>query len=184
MRKFILFFLLLFSIYPVLKGQDFPSPPPGKAQVIFARPTITAFVVRFRLFDSSRYLGLIGAGGYLSYDFSPGKHIFWGQAKNRDFLEADLLPDKVYLITVEPMMGGLQARIKLLPFDPEYKKAEKVKQNFIKIMSRGKQQKADSQENIEQQAQLDQAIDKGLRRYQKLKSKHRSITQLTQDMHL
>ena len=183
MRKFAFLFLLAGVICTAAGAQEQPSPHSGKALVIFERPPLTAFAVQFRLFDSTKYLGLISAGGHLVYECPPGKKLFWALSENRDFLEADLEAGQVYLIQALVQAGAVKARVKLQPYDPKGKRAEKIKQQFIKRINKGKEKKADAITEGTNQQMIDHAISRGMERYQKLKGKNKKITQLTADMH-
>ncbi|UAY53977.1 hypothetical protein [Arachidicoccus terrestris] len=183
MRKFAFLFFLAGIICTAAGAQELPSPHPGKALVIFERPPVTAFAVQFRLFDSTKYLGLISAGGHLVYECTPGKKLFWALSENRDFLEADLEANQVYLIQTLVQAGAVKARVKLQPYDPKDKRAEKIKRQFIKRIDKGKEKKAETITEGTNQKVIGQAINRGMERYQKLKDKNKKITRLAADMH-
>lgn len=183
MRIFKLLLCMLSFICTLASAQQLPAPAAGKALVIFERPPVAALAVQIRLFDSSKYMGLIGAGGHLVYECAPGKKLFWATAENRDFLEADLAAGQVYLVQALATPGAMQARVKLLPYDPKNKRAEKIKQQFIKRIDKGKEKKADPSMDDRNEAVISEAVTHGLQRYSTLKEKNKKITQLTADMH-
>jgi len=188
MRKlFFLTFLFVISLNlcnNAAKAQNLPRPASGKTMVIFERPPLTAMAVQIRLFDSSTYIGLMGAGGHLVYECSPGKKLFWATAENRDFMEADLAADQVYLVQVEAVAGALTARVKLQPYNPTNKRADKVKKQFAKRIDKGREKKIGAALGDQTPDRTRQIIENGLQRYQTLKQKNKKITQITTDMHI
>ena len=184
MRKLLLITLLLSIAGTYVNAQQFPKPSPGKSLVIFERPPLTAIAIQFRLFDSTRFIGIMGAGNHLVYECDPGKRLFWGTSENRDFLEADLSPDQVYLVGVAVEPGALTARVAFVPFDPNSKRAEKIKNQFLKRLDKGKEKKIGTTLSDQNPAQTQSSVENGLQRYQTLKSKNKKIKQLTQEMHI
>ena len=109
------------------------------------------------------------------YETDPGKHIFWAVSENRDFVEADLEPNSVYVLNAQGQMGAFIASVSLSPLNP----AEFVdKRTFYQVVKGGKKQiytpvTDDKSENI----------NKGLARYNELKSKDSKLIKvLTSDM--
>lgn len=184
MRKHLLLCCLTAILLNMESAQDLPRPAAGKSLVIFERPPVTALAVQIRLFDSTTYIGLMGAGGHLIYECTPGIKLFWATAENRDFMQADLAPDQVYLVQILAVTGALQARVKLQPYNPTKKNAEKIKKQFIKRIDKGKEKKIGATLADETPERTEQAIQNGMERYQTLKDKEKKITQLTADMHI
>jgi hypothetical protein len=61
----------------------------------------------------------------LVYETEPGDHVFWVTSENRDFVEATLRPNKIYIIEVRPTVGAFKAALKLFPLandDPKHRK--------------------------------------------------------------
>jgi hypothetical protein len=131
-RSFRPFLPLLFLAFTSL-AQDgratgtAPVPAAGKALVVFFRPaTGTAFLdgARHTLFvvrDSQDPLpiGIGGGGSKVAYQADPGKHLFMVIGETADFMEAELLPDSTYHVTVAVAAGAWRARYQLRPTDAQ-----------------------------------------------------------------
>lgn len=104
----VLAFLLLFSSAQ-LQAQSLATPSEGKALVYFIRSAGTGALVNFKYFDGEKYLGKFSGMNYFLYECDPGEHVFWVTSENRQFIEADLLPNKVYMVEVIPTTGAIKA---------------------------------------------------------------------------
>ena len=98
-----------------VKNDDKPldearRPSPGKVLVYFARPQIMGAAVKVKLFADGEFLGIISSEGYVPWEGEPGKHEFIVAAENAGFLEAELMPDKIYFVQVAIHMGAMKAR--------------------------------------------------------------------------
>jgi hypothetical protein len=96
-------------------------------------------------------------------------------AENREFLEASLEADQVYLIEVRPTIGAFKAAVKVLPIDPnDAKTVDKVKKTV------GKKQPVsmDNSTFADEAESLDFYIQNGMKKYQTDKTKGKSITRL------
>ncbi len=78
-------------------AQSLATPAEGKSLVYFVRSSGTGALVNFKYFDGESYLGKFAGLNYFILECDPGKHVFWVTSENRDFVEAELLPDKVIL---------------------------------------------------------------------------------------
>ena len=166
-------------------AQDLPTPAPGKSLIIFMGPSPGALVgllLKFEYFDSTQYLGKIGPAQYLAYECNPGRHLFWGEGGSQDFLEADLAADQVYIVNASATGYMGATNIKLLPFDPNGKKADKKRDLYIRQIVRRKEVKIDS--GIEVPKWILRSIDVAMRNYARKKAKNRRISVLTADMHI
>src|SRR5690606_12748310 len=139
-------------------------PAKGKSLILFQRPPVTGFAVQFKLYDSANYLGILSAGGHLNYECEPGKKIFWATAENRDFLEADLAPDQVYLAVVQVVPGFVSGRVMFVPYDPARKRADKFLKNFAKRINKGTEKKIGSTLVDPTPEQTQSSIENGLER--------------------
>ena len=125
MKKIIPFLLLIFSING--HAQELKKPSEGMAMVYFTRSEAMGFLINFKYFDGEKYLGKFNYGKYLAYECDPGQHLFWAKSENSDFVEAELEPNKIYILDSQPQMGAFKAGVKLIPFnnDPTFYKNEK-----------------------------------------------------------
>ncbi len=89
---------------------DARRPAPGKALIYFARPQTMGFAVKVKLYADGRFAGLIMSKTYIPIEVDPGKHEFIVQAENAGFLEAEVAPDRIYLVQVAIHMGAMKAR--------------------------------------------------------------------------
>jgi len=185
MRTFSLLLSLcsLFLLSPIF-AQELPTPTPGKALVIFTRPPLEAPVIQFQYFDGEQFLGKIGPGSYLTYECDPGKHLLWGKSENRDYLEANLEADRIYIVNTEVRTGAIQARIILAPFDPNGKNAEKEKERLIKRISKKKEKRFDPAAIKKSDHWMKATINQGMADYERMKKKEKKIDVLTADMHI
>lgn len=99
-------------------GPDFGMPTPGKSKVIFIRPGHVAYAVHFAVHDGGRLIGESSSSEYFSYECDPGHHVFSSSMDNLWYLDADLLPDRIYYVRVEPTIGWWVAGVKLSPLYP------------------------------------------------------------------
>ncbi len=98
-------------------------PAPGMSRVVFIRPGSFGFAIGINVFDGTKVVGHCRSNSYFQYDCSPGKHVFAAGKENFTFLEAELLPDRIYYIKVSPSMGMWTARTNLRSLYPGCKGA-------------------------------------------------------------
>lgn len=177
----VLFAVLLsgfvFSQDKYLRGiQPFQKPSEGKALVYIIRSGAGAFL-NFRAYKDDKFLGVLSAEEYLVIECEPGEHLFWTVSENRDYVEASLKQDKVYVLNIEGQMGTFIASVSLKPLNPNKKSdkrlfSRKVRNSHIVVYDESKITD-DKSENI----------TKGLEKHQELKKKSSSkILKLTPDM--
>lgn len=94
------------------------KPAPGKSMVVFIRPGSYAYAIGINVFDGTKVVGHCRSNSYFQYECSPGKHIFGGAKENFAFVEADLLPDRIYYVKVAPSMGWWSSRVNMWPLYP------------------------------------------------------------------
>lgn len=107
------------------------APAPGKAAVVFLRPSGMGFGVQSSVFEvkdnQSLLVGILAAKAKVAYQVDPGKRLFMAIGESADFMTAELLPDRTYYVLVEPRMGLWKARFGLKPVgakeldSPEFK---------------------------------------------------------------
>lgn len=94
---------------PVTKAE------PGKALVVFLRPSALGSAIQATLYDNDAYIGTIASGTQIAYQATPGEHMFMVVSEAADFMKADLEAGKIYYAVVTARMGAWKARFSLLP---------------------------------------------------------------------
>jgi len=89
---------------------DARRPAPGKALIYFVRTQVAGFAIKFKLFADGKFVGLIMSKTYIPVEVDPGKHEFVTEAENAGFLEAEVAPDKIYVVQVSSHMGAWKSR--------------------------------------------------------------------------
>jgi len=154
--------------------QEIDKPQEGKSLVYILR-TGAGPLVNFRFYDKDLFLGAMSGFKYLVYECEPGEHIFWAASENRDFVEANLEPNAVYVLNAEGQMGAFVAQVSLSPLNPTEFRDKKT---FYQVVKGAKKlvytpQTDDKSENIK----------KGLEKYDALKaSNSKKIKVLASDM--
>lgn len=178
LNKIVLLFVLLFGFTAVFSQkvttQGIDRPSEGKSLVYILR-TGAGPLLNFRIYDQDKFLGALSGFKYMVYECEPGKHMFWAASENRDFVEADLEPNSVYVLNAEGQMGAFIAQVSLSPLKP---KEFRDKRTFYQVVKGAKKQvyapvSDDKTENI----------TKGLARYNELKAKDSKLIKvMTPDM--
>jgi hypothetical protein len=96
-----------------------PTPEPGKALVVFLRPSFLGAAVESTVYEApdseTKFLGVVFYKARLAYQADPGAHRFMVIGENADFVDATLDAGKTYYILVSARMGMWKARFSLLP---------------------------------------------------------------------
>jgi hypothetical protein len=101
------------------KRADLGMPSPGKSKVVFIRPgKFEGGGIHFGVHDEERLIGKLLSSTYFVYECDPGHHVFSTSMENLSFLDANLLPDRIYYVKVEATMGLLIARAKMSALYP------------------------------------------------------------------
>jgi len=99
------------------------TPAPGKAMVIFMRPSSLAFAVQSSVFEvvdeQPELVGIVAAKKKMTYQLDPGSHLFMVVSESADFMSAQLEADKTYYALVTPRPGAWKARFSLRPVSEE-----------------------------------------------------------------
>lgn len=104
--------ILLYSLS--MQAQEFTPPTKGKSVIYFVRMQAGALsMADFYFFDTNKLIGYFHGAKYIRYECEPGEHMFWARSENRDFITANLLKDKVYLIEAIPIMGAMKDGVSL-----------------------------------------------------------------------
>jgi hypothetical protein len=186
MKKIIPLLLLIFSIN--VQAQELNKPSEGKAMVYFTRVEAMGFLINFKYFDGEKYLGKFNYGKYLAYECDPGKHLFWAKSENSDFVEAELEPNKIYILDSQPQMGAFKAGVKLIPFnnDPTFYKNEKkynrIKTRMLESITSGESYSMSEEDVKEAEQDLQELTKRIMEKYDKKKTENEVITQMPKEM--
>ena len=163
MKKTIITFIFLQNMLTLAVSQNIQPPAAGNSVVYFVRESALGLVINFSHFDNDKFIGKFDGADYLRYECAPGEHVFWAKAENRDFITADLEPGKVYFVEVFPQMGMIKASVQLNPVKPDDAKTIK---GILKLMSKRTPVTYPPEEIVAENERLQEAIAKGLTRYQ------------------
>jgi hypothetical protein len=95
------------------------TPAPGKALVVFVRPSKFAWAVSANIIDENgTFLGDMPAKGHFGVSMPPGQHMLVVWAENTDALVANLVPGKIYFVEVYPSMGAFSAHMHMRAVKP------------------------------------------------------------------
>jgi hypothetical protein len=95
------------------------APAPGKAMVVFVRPSKWAYAVSANIIDQNgTFLGDIPAKGHFAVSLPPGQHLLVVWAENTDALAVDLAPGKVYFVEVYATPGAWSAHMHMRAIKP------------------------------------------------------------------
>ena len=168
-KKIVLLLAFLVGLISVssqkITTQEIVKPSEGKSLVYILR-TGAGPLLNFRVYDNNKFLGALSGFKYLVYECEPGEHVFWAASENRDYIDATLEPNSVYVINIEGQMGAFIASVGLLPLDP---KQFKDRRTFYQVVKGAKKQ--DYVANNEDKSEN---IQKGLEKYKDLKASNSS----------
>ncbi|HXZ93517.1 MAG TPA: hypothetical protein VEG36_11630 [Burkholderiales bacterium] len=98
------------------------APPPGKARIVFMRPSGVGFAVQSSVFEVKdnfpSLIGILAAKTRIAYDLDPGQHLFMAIGESAEFMSADVAAGKTYYAQISPRMGLWKARFALEPVPP------------------------------------------------------------------
>src|ERR1041384_4763146 len=98
---------------------DVKMPAPGKSKVVFVRPDWEGmWHYTFTVHDGERLIGNATEASFFEYECDPGDRLFSTSMENIAFLEANLLPDRIYYVKVLPAMGWATPKIHLVSLHP------------------------------------------------------------------
>lgn len=96
-----------------------PAPEPGKAMVVFLRPSGVGFVIQSTVFEvqgeNESMVGVVAAKSKVAYQVPAGEHLFMVVGESADFMSAGLEAGRTYYAKITPRIGVLKARFSLLP---------------------------------------------------------------------
>lgn len=141
--------------------QAIDKPSEGKSLVYILR-TGAGPLLNFRIYDKDKFLGALSGFKYLVYECEPGEHVFWAASENRDYVEANLEANSVYVLNAEGQMGAFIASVSLLPLNPE---VFADKRTFFQVVKGAKKQ-----EYVPNNEDKSENIKTGLAKYNDLKT--------------
>lgn len=183
MKKTVVFLFLIVSVSLFAQNdlksgiQSFQKPNEGKSLVYIIKSGAGA-LVNFRAFLDNKFLGVLSSDNYIIVECDPGNHLFWATSENRDYIEANLLPNKVYVLNAEGQMGAFVAGVSLEQLNPNEKSnrnlfSRKIKNSSAVVYNPNSPSADDKVDNI----------SKGLAKYEDLKKEKSSkIIQLNSDL--
>ncbi len=183
MKKFLTTILFIFSALAFsyqASCQNIKSPNQGKSIVYFVRPSGLGTLINFKYFDGDNYIGKFSGSNYIIYECEPGDHVFWGASENRDFVTANLLADKTYIIEARPTMGAIKAAVQLIPISKEDEKGMK---KINKLLGRKAPLLLDENSVEAEEIKLEFFIKNGLEKYSRDKDNETKILTLLENMY-
>lgn len=94
-------------------GQPITKPDPGKAMVVFMRPSKLGFAIHAAVFEDDNFIAMVPYNSKFVHMAKPGKHQYMVVSEAGDFMSADLVAGKTYYAIVAPRMGAWRARFSL-----------------------------------------------------------------------
>ncbi len=178
-KKLYLFFAAVIMMAFNSYGQGFKAPSEGKAVVYITRVAKLGAAVNFRYFHNDQFIGRFNAGKYIRYECEPGEHLFWAKSENRDFVTAELEAGKIYVIDAKVQMGGMKARVKLVPIDF---KDPKYLAKIEKLVNKKPPFEMKEADMTKLKAKFADDIKKSLEKYETTLKEQRTIAHLAPDM--
>jgi hypothetical protein len=95
------------------------TPEPGKARIVFVRPSGFGYAVTFTVVDEKgNFVGQVPAKGHVLHSVAPGRHRFLVWAENTAVVDCEVAAGRTYYVEVASKMGMWAARGHLLPVKP------------------------------------------------------------------
>jgi hypothetical protein len=101
------------------------QPGPDYAVVNFLRPSSFGGAIKFGIWDSDNFVGVLTPKNYIQYKAAPGEHLFMARAENWAVIKANVAAGKTYYIVGAPRMGAWKARVALEVVNPDDPKLQK-----------------------------------------------------------
>lgn len=105
------------EIIEIHKGGQLGEPTSDQALVYFLRPSMLGKAVKTWAFVDDQVVGATKGKTCTFGHVSPGTHVFWAKAENVSAVEMEVAAGKTYYLKQAARMGGLKARVKLIPLD-------------------------------------------------------------------
>jgi hypothetical protein len=180
MKKQFLLIIPLFLLALSVIGQSIEPAPSDKAVVYFTRTSSLGLAINFSYFDSTKLIGLFNGPKYIRYECEPGRHLFWARSENRDFIEAEVEAGKIYFIQAFVNMGAIKAGVDLEPVDPN---DIRMMKKIFKLLDKKSSMSFTEEELQSETARLQNAISRGIEKYNEEKNRGKIHSQLTKSMY-
>jgi hypothetical protein len=180
MKKQILLLVPFLLVTLSLIGQSIEPAQPDKAVIYFTRTSALGFAINFSYFDSTKLIGVFNGPKYIRYECEPGTHLFWARSENRDFIEAEVEAGKIYFVEAVVKMGAIKAGVALEPVDPN---DTKMMNKIFKLMNKKPSESFSTEELQAETERLQDAIIRGMEKYEQEKKKGKTNSQLTKSMY-
>ncbi len=122
-------FLSACGSHMMAPSQSLTTVEDNYALVSFVRPSGFGGAIRFSLWNSDQFIGVLTAGSIIQFKTAPGEHIFIARGENWSYVKANIQGGRHYLIEGKVFPGVWKARVGLAPInvnEPGYRiKAEK-----------------------------------------------------------
>lgn len=170
--------LILFCSFSI-QAQEFTPPTKGKSVIYFVRMEAGVFsMADFYFFDTDKLIGYFHGAKYIRYECDPGEHMFWARSENRDFITANLMKDKVYLIEAVPVMGAIKDGVRLDFLDMN---DSVIRERLKKILAKEPVTITDEKRKKKTE-ELKEPIAKGLEKYKEEVAAKKKMLRIEKDM--
>ena len=161
--RFVLWSLLAALTFSANAQSEIAPPAPGPSVDDIVRTSIYGAALNFSYMDSATLIGRFPGPAYVRYECEPGHHLLWARSENRDYVEAELAPDKIYFILALVETGAIKAQVDLIPINPS--RDTKDMARMMKLIERIRPMKFTDTELKADALDLAPAIDRGLETY-------------------
>jgi hypothetical protein len=137
------------------------EPSPDYAVVNFLRPSSFGGAIKFGIWDSDNFIGVLTPKNYIQYKATPGEHIFMARAENWAVIKADVQAGRTYYIVGAPRMGVWKARVGLEVISPDDPKLDKWMRSLKPTMVDPAKREAYVEERIDDVRQAVENVKNG-----------------------
>lgn len=108
--------------------------PEGKALINVYRPSALGFAIKFSLWERSELVGVSTAKSVIQLAVEPGGHLLIARAENMSAVKVEAAAGSTYDLIAEVKMGGMKARVNLVPVTQDSPHREKM-EDYRKLCS-------------------------------------------------
>jgi hypothetical protein len=125
------------------EGTPTPTAGPGEAIVFFMRPASLGMAINFYAFVDETLIGVTKGNTYTFGSVPAGEHIVWSTSGNVTALKVTLEAGQVYYFEQKVKMGGLKARVSLVPMEAEVALEQVADDPWTTLTDEGKEKGAE-----------------------------------------
>jgi hypothetical protein len=125
------------------EGTPTPTAGPGEAIVFFMRPASLGMAINFYAFVDETLIGVTKGNTYTFGAVPAGEHIVWSTSGNVTALKVTLEAGQVYYFEQKVKMGGLKARVSLVPMAAEVALEQVADDPWTSLTDEGKEKGAE-----------------------------------------